>query len=549
MNEKIKSSLHDAVPSWNGYNFQGKVGLYVCLKNILDKLNDCDLKSWELTEFLKTHLIEYEWIEDFSIKYQETYISLHQVKHKEGTGFNNYIDAIVTILNRKLCRLSEADFIKYVTLNYDYSCCNDDESKKLKKTETIQNKMDEMRSVGYLDINYKLKGDWRDIDQEVSEVNNSELKKLLSDFEIFTENTFKNSKVYFHTSEKVSKPKKELHEYAEIPSYHHSTVNGLKTLEALNIFMGFDSQKDYLLDLDDESLLLNIQDVIGAILNKLHPDEIFFDEQISIYVAMLLKIIDSHLIERHKAIRNKVDQGVGFNEKRKGIIFKELLEPLREIVRKEDIKYWEGFCMNTFESLCIEEIEKLDYLIKDDVNIIENKRKKDKIERYRLQVMESEVESYIDLFIRLSPHVNNNASNVSFYNEISNKHLIKNVFLNFIQKVKSYNHGFIVSPNKDFKIHPTIISFSLIDDDELEYEIGVYRHNISNNSLIFLNGITHLTAKTNCNQSISGVSVGLDSFVESIKKDMDTKSRHNITEINDPKFISVDDALKVINND
>jgi hypothetical protein len=35
MTGNVKSVLHDATPSWNGYNYQGKVGLYVCLVNIL----------------------------------------------------------------------------------------------------------------------------------------------------------------------------------------------------------------------------------------------------------------------------------------------------------------------------------------------------------------------------------------------------------------------------------------------------------------------------------------------------------------------------------
>tara|TARA_R110002094_G_scaffold208489_1_gene179011 strand:+ start:12824 stop:12982 length:159 start_codon:yes stop_codon:yes gene_type:complete len=34
MTGNVKSILHDETPSWNGYNYQGKVGLYVCLVNI-----------------------------------------------------------------------------------------------------------------------------------------------------------------------------------------------------------------------------------------------------------------------------------------------------------------------------------------------------------------------------------------------------------------------------------------------------------------------------------------------------------------------------------
>ena len=51
----------DATPSWSGYNYQGKVALYV----VLDKL--CKLyedgRSAEISDFS----LELEWIEDFAV--------------------------------------------------------------------------------------------------------------------------------------------------------------------------------------------------------------------------------------------------------------------------------------------------------------------------------------------------------------------------------------------------------------------------------------------------------------------------------------------------
>lgn len=129
MAEDIKSALHDASPSWNGFNYQGKVGLYVCLTLILQKLEEVELDSVELKHFLEQYSIEYEWIEDFAIKKGDTYISLHQVKHKAGTAFSEHISAVVTILNRKLNILSETDFTKYICLEIDYSNCNSSEER------------------------------------------------------------------------------------------------------------------------------------------------------------------------------------------------------------------------------------------------------------------------------------------------------------------------------------------------------------------------------------------------------------------------------------
>ena len=61
MSTETKSVLCDATPSWNGYNYQGKVGLYVCLANILKEAHTGeDTTTFDV--FLNEHHLEYEWI-------------------------------------------------------------------------------------------------------------------------------------------------------------------------------------------------------------------------------------------------------------------------------------------------------------------------------------------------------------------------------------------------------------------------------------------------------------------------------------------------------
>ena len=56
MTNTVKSVLHDATPSWNGYNYQGKVGLYVCLANILKEAEaGIDLATFDT--FLDEHIL------------------------------------------------------------------------------------------------------------------------------------------------------------------------------------------------------------------------------------------------------------------------------------------------------------------------------------------------------------------------------------------------------------------------------------------------------------------------------------------------------------
>lgn len=79
----------DATFSWSGYAYQGKVGVFVVLKH-LNQYNENNLNiyfnDWEL---------EFEWLEDFSIKQSGTYKSLHQVKTLKSTRIASY-DAAIT---------------------------------------------------------------------------------------------------------------------------------------------------------------------------------------------------------------------------------------------------------------------------------------------------------------------------------------------------------------------------------------------------------------------------------------------------------------------
>lgn len=62
-----------AIDSWEGYEYQGHVALYVALKNINDLLRD--------NKSIIGMELQIEGEEDFSIRKDKKYISLHQVKH------------------------------------------------------------------------------------------------------------------------------------------------------------------------------------------------------------------------------------------------------------------------------------------------------------------------------------------------------------------------------------------------------------------------------------------------------------------------------------
>jgi len=81
---------HNATPSWNGYNHQGKVALYRVLKMI----NNQRLSRKQCSEYE----LELDYFEDFSILKKDEYVEAHQVKTYSDVTITKYNDAIWALL-------------------------------------------------------------------------------------------------------------------------------------------------------------------------------------------------------------------------------------------------------------------------------------------------------------------------------------------------------------------------------------------------------------------------------------------------------------------
>jgi hypothetical protein len=83
---------YDATPSWSGYNYQGKIALYVLLTEL------CELYRANQVDKIEDYKLELEWMEDFSILIRENnvwkYNSIHQVKAYDTDNINNYSEAL-----------------------------------------------------------------------------------------------------------------------------------------------------------------------------------------------------------------------------------------------------------------------------------------------------------------------------------------------------------------------------------------------------------------------------------------------------------------------
>ncbi len=546
MAEDIKSALHDATPSWNGFNYQGKVGLYVCLTLILEKLNNHGFNSQGFTDFLENHSIEYEWIEDFSIKKNEQYLSLHQVKHKAGTGFSDHISAIVTILNRKLGRLSETDFVKYIDLDIDYTGCTTQEEKNVNKLAEINSKFGLLIQANYIDDENKLKENWEEVEQAIAGVDRACLLKLLKEFESFSERTFENSKVYFHTAESVSKPIKDINEYSGIPDYHQGATNGLQTLAGSNIYLGFDNPADYQLVLSDDDLTAKIHELIKQIIPLSLVGEHFSDEEISLYQAALYKVIDKHIAFRHSNIRLSNNVGDGFEEQRNSLTFSDLFSPLKSLVQQHGDEYWEWFCTMCFEEAYQYEVTRLENHIHNSRNVAQNQKRKVNLEKYRKAIINKY--KYTEILSLLNPQLIKSPPLIKYFSDIAAKDKLVRVFLSFVRELESGADDLIIKNKDSLAFHPSAISIEADEDEDRQYELHQTKHQIqSNNQLTSLAKATHLVVKASPGHDLSNERVQLLSLAESIEAELTNNIENSTSDVMALKFESLEVAVGKIN--
>ncbi|MDD3051548.1 MAG: hypothetical protein PHR06_10425 [Candidatus Cloacimonetes bacterium] len=87
---------HDAVPTWSGFVYQGRIAVYLAVKKLLK------LKQSGSMDEIQHYSIEMEKCEDIAIllkkQSKEEYISIHQVKNYEHTAISKYREAAVQLM-------------------------------------------------------------------------------------------------------------------------------------------------------------------------------------------------------------------------------------------------------------------------------------------------------------------------------------------------------------------------------------------------------------------------------------------------------------------
>lgn len=337
-----KKSLFDATFSWNGYVYQGNVGLYVCLFEIDKKLKEIG-NSEELQNFLQEYSIEYEWLEDFSIKCKNKYISLHQVKNYSGEKIDDYMEAIETILNRKTKIISENDLKSYLQI------------KKNKKSSSnyindkVQEVLNKLIEINCIDTNNKFNDTYELNEFEVPDINKEYIEDFFKEFKEFTDNAFTDSKIYLHSSKTIKNLDKTFEEYS-ISNIHHEKIKGLKSLSGLDIYMNFDLAIEYILDLDDKRLDEENLKLIQSIISKIHGNTILEEVDIDLYYFALQEHVRKNIQQRHIDIKSKINKDRSLYKcEKKSISFKILFNTLEQKIINQNEDYWKVFCRKKFK--------------------------------------------------------------------------------------------------------------------------------------------------------------------------------------------------------
>ena len=136
-----------------------------------------------------------------------------------------------------------------------------------------------------------------------------------------------------------------------------------------------------------------------------------------------------------------------------------------------------------------------------------------------------------------------------YYGNIINPYLIKDVFLRLIQELDSVD-TLLIKANDSFTYHPSTINLQSNDADEWQENLEIYKHKISqNNAITSLLDASHLVVQTSPGHDVSGESVALQNIIEAIDAEATVDIEHRTNNVNNIKFESLENAIRIISNE
>lgn len=284
----------DATPSWSGYNYQGKIALYIVLTKI------CELyKAGKINE-IDNYRLELEWLEDFSIIYnandKNTYKTIHQVKALDTTDINDYGEAIFGLA---------AKVIEFNTIENAY--------------------LHTWKSINLNSLN------WKETIKELAKKNREETKiikemeKLLIDGNIEFNNIFSRilkpksgpapniiKRIQLNISKEIEDVKeddvkeaiRQALNYAKLDNTQFASKLSDQCLNKIEIY-NYDGKNNCDLEEVKEKILVRINENLELQGSDWRVSDSNYKETIYYY---LMGIIDNNIINRHKSysLKNKV---------------------------------------------------------------------------------------------------------------------------------------------------------------------------------------------------------------------------------------------------
>lgn len=162
--------IHDAVPTWSGFVYQGQIAVYLAVKKIYE------LDEMEKKEETNYYAIEMEKCEDIAVIYtkedNKKYESIHQVKNYEKNGIGEYKSPLIQLMLEK-------GFCKKNGCNEPDAYLHVSKEISIKNGETFEDKMQEWKAEiinfykSLCDLKIKLEhNEYEDVDEIFTKIKN-----------------------------------------------------------------------------------------------------------------------------------------------------------------------------------------------------------------------------------------------------------------------------------------------------------------------------------------------------------------------------------------
>lgn len=294
--------MHDAVPTWSGFLYQGRIAVYLAVRKI-NELREAGNESE-----IKKYALEMEKCEDIAVVYMDgnnkKYHSIHQVKNEKGCKLTSYKDPLIQLMLEKgFCRTNNygtpAAYL-HISKEINYESMNEHALECLKNWKDdilnfyndlsviydsfVGNEVTLKRLLDLMKNNTKTIG----INREEYKKKYSELKKMCNDaLEDIGSDDFKNEQMIKDT-------------LGDFINYLDRKLYATQVSEEVEIYE-YETGKSYCTGSDVFTA------IVGQVKRYKGESCGFIDEQFKYIADIMINFIESKILERHKCMQEKKD--------------------------------------------------------------------------------------------------------------------------------------------------------------------------------------------------------------------------------------------------